>query len=78
MADSTALHMTLAEFLTWDDGTDMRYELIDGQARSMGPSSVAHALILANLACEIGGNLRPGHRALIRIGVLIPGRPDTF
>ena len=30
--------MTLAEFLDWDDGTDMRYELIDGRVRSMGLS----------------------------------------
>lgn len=78
MADTTELQMPLAEFLHWDDGTDMRYELIDRRVRPMGLSTVAHGLILANLAGEIGNNLRPGHRALIRIGVLIPGRPDTF
>jgi len=78
MADTTELQMPLAEFLDWDDGTDMRYELVDGRVRPMGLSSVAHALILANLACKIGGKLRPDHLGLIRIGVLIPGRPDTF
>ena len=27
--------MTLAEFLDWDDGTDTRYELFDGQILAM-------------------------------------------
>jgi Uma2 family endonuclease len=72
------LCMTLAEFLTWDDGTDMRYELIDGQVRAMGLSTVAHGMMLANLACVIHPALRRGYCGLIRIGVLIPGRPDTF
>jgi Uma2 family endonuclease len=78
MAATTELRMPLVEFLQWDDGTDMRYELIDGTVRAMGLSTIAHGVILANLTCEIGGNLRPGHRGLIRIGVLVPGRPDTF
>lgn len=72
------LRMTLAEFLTWDDGTDMRYELIDGEVRALGLSSVAHGMMLANLACVIHPALRRDCRGLIRIGVLIPGRPDTF
>ena len=31
------LRMSLAEFLDWDDGTDMRYELIDGRVVAMAP-----------------------------------------
>ena len=31
MADIAEKRMTVAEFLTWDDGTDTRYELIDGR-----------------------------------------------
>ena len=30
--------MTLAEFLEWDDGTDRRYELLDGMPVMMAPS----------------------------------------
>jgi Uma2 family endonuclease len=72
------LRMTLAEFLDWDDGTDTRYELIEGRVRSMGFASAAHGIVLANLAAEIHGSLHQGCRGLIRIGVLIPGKPDTF
>jgi Uma2 family endonuclease len=72
------ISMSLAEFLTWDDGTDMRNELIDGQVRAMGLSTVAHGIMLANLACAIHPAPHPTYHELIRIGVLIPGRPDTF
>jgi Uma2 family endonuclease len=50
MAAAEPLCMTLTEFLAWDDGTDMRYELVDGRVRAMGLSSVAHGLMLANLS----------------------------
>jgi Uma2 family endonuclease len=30
MAEPAIGRMTLEEFLRWDDGTDTRYELIDG------------------------------------------------
>ena len=29
--------MTVAEFLNWDDGTDTRYELINGRLVAMAP-----------------------------------------
>ena len=32
------LRMTLAEFLRWDDGTDARYELVDGRIVSDSPN----------------------------------------
>ncbi|MEO0803719.1 MAG: Uma2 family endonuclease, partial [Cyanobacteria bacterium J06642_2] len=31
--------MTLAEYLTFDDGTDTRYELVDGVLVAMPPES---------------------------------------
>ena len=37
MADIAEKRMTVAEFLTWDDGTDTRYELIDGRPVAMAP-----------------------------------------
>ena len=35
MAEAAIRHMTLAEFLRWEDGTDTRYELIDGFPMAM-------------------------------------------
>ena len=33
--------VTVAEFLTWDDGTDTRYELIDGRLAVNADSGVS-------------------------------------
>lgn len=38
MASHAPRRMTLAEFLEWDDGTDRRYQLIDGVPVMMAPS----------------------------------------
>jgi Uma2 family endonuclease len=47
------LRMTLAEFLRWDDGTDTRYELVDGCILSMAPPNDAHGTITVNLAVAL-------------------------
>ena len=48
------LRMTLAEFLDWDDGTDTRYELIDGRVLAMAPPSPRHS--------ALHRTARPNHR----------------
>ena len=40
--------MSASEFLAWDDGTDTRYELIDGSPWAMSPPSVDHGRIVGN------------------------------
>ena len=40
--------MSASEFLAWDDGTDTRYELIDGVPWAMAPQSVDHGRIVGN------------------------------
>ena len=57
MAEPAAQRMSLAEFLEWDDGTDTRYELIDGRPRPMAPPIEAHGTTVANLVCHIGNRL---------------------
>ena len=49
MADLAEKRMTVAEFLTWNDGTDTRYELIDGRPVAMAPVAPSHSVIVANL-----------------------------
>jgi Uma2 family endonuclease len=44
----------VAEFLQWDDGTDTRYELIDGDIVAMNPPHAPHA----RLAAELGAASR--------------------
>ena len=49
MADA-AKRMTVAEFLAWDDGTDTRYELIDGRPVAMAPAAPNHSIIASKIA----------------------------
>ncbi len=52
------LKLTLAEFLDWDDGTDTRYELIDGRVVAMAPPSPRHSALTGRLARLIGDGIR--------------------
>ena len=65
--------MTVADFIDWPgDGTDTRYELVDGVLRAMAPVSDTHGLIHTNLVYALKGHLdlnRPGCRVNITPGV---------
>jgi hypothetical protein len=79
--------MSAAEFLRWDDGTDTRYELIDGLPVAMAPGSANHVQITGNvlqLADSVLRGRRPC-RAVTGGGLLLkegpPGRvyiPDVL
>ena len=58
MAEPAIKRMTLDEFLHWEDGTDTRYELIDGSPVAMAPPARAHGILCARLAGEINAALR--------------------
>jgi Uma2 family endonuclease len=62
MAETAEKLMTVAEFLTWDDGTDTRYELVDGRPVAMAPVTAGHPIIAVNL----GHALRSAQGALLR------------
>jgi Uma2 family endonuclease len=49
---------TLAEFLTWEEGQDERYEFVDGQLVMMTGGTQAHALIASNLIALLRPMLR--------------------
>jgi hypothetical protein len=49
MAKPAPHRMSLAEFLEWDDGSDLRHELIDGEPVAWGPR-----LVYQNLALDEG------------------------
>ena len=51
--------MTVAEFLEYDDGTDTRYELINGQLVAMNPPATRHVQICQNIGTAIDRQLRP-------------------
>jgi len=78
MADAAEKLMTLAEFLKWDDGTDTRYELVNGRPVAMAPVAPAHSVIVANLSHELRSRLASPCYVGNEAGVQRPDRDDTF
>jgi Uma2 family endonuclease len=72
--------MTLAEFLSWDDGTDARYELIDGIAVPMAPAARAHGALSGNIVGAIHSALRsrPECTVYVEAGIVPPNRAENF
>jgi Uma2 family endonuclease len=78
MAEPAEKRWTVEEFLSWDDGTDRRYELVDGRVVAIGPPSEAHATIVINLGGQLRSRLRPPCHVLAEFGVRLPDRDDSF
>jgi Uma2 family endonuclease len=49
---------TVDEFLAWEDGTDTRYELVDGVAIAMAPPVSEHRTIVVNAGAVLSAHLR--------------------
>jgi Uma2 family endonuclease len=69
---------TLDEFLAFDDGTDTRYELFDGQIVTMAPASDVHGALVMRLARRIGNALRPECEVIGEAGIVPPERADSW
>jgi Uma2 family endonuclease len=80
MAEPAIRRMTLEEFLRWDDGTETRYELIDGFPAAMAPPAEAHRILAVRLASRIDAALasRRPCNAQIEPGVVRPDRADSY
>jgi Uma2 family endonuclease len=70
--------MSLAAFLDWDDGTDTRYELIDGRVVAMAPPNPRHSAMTGRLARLIGNALTPPCEVFVEAGIVTPTRADTY
>jgi Uma2 family endonuclease len=69
---------TLDEFLVFDDGTDTRYELFDGQIVAMAPASGIHGALVMRLGHRISTALRPGCEVVAEAGIVPPNRADSW
>ncbi len=58
MTIATTKKMTLAEYLTYDDGTDTRYELVDGELTRMSLGTGEHGDISEFLNDEFKAEIR--------------------
>ncbi|MGD9805838.1 MAG: Uma2 family endonuclease [Hyphomicrobiaceae bacterium] len=65
--------MTTTEFLRWEgDGTETKYELVDGQLVAMSPATTTHGTIQANLALVLGLHLRGSPCRVITEAAVVP------
>jgi Uma2 family endonuclease len=78
MASHAPQRMTLAAFLEWDDGTDRRYQLVDGVLLMMAPATEAHGELAAALTIQIGTRLKRPCRVINEAGITVPDRSDTY
>lgn len=80
MAEPAIRRMTLEEFLHWDDGTDTRYELIDGFPVAIAPPAEAHRILAVRLVSRIDAALasRRPCNAQIEPGVVRPDRTASY
>jgi Uma2 family endonuclease len=78
MAEPARRLWTLDEFLAFDDGTDTRYELFDGQIFAMAPASDVHGALVARLVVRLGTGLRSPCEVVIEAGIVPPQRADTY
>jgi Uma2 family endonuclease len=66
MTVATARRMSLEDYLTYDDGTDTRYELVDGVLVEMGVESTINTWIAMYLAFAFGALGVPPNRVGIK------------
>jgi Uma2 family endonuclease len=78
MAKAARRRWRLEEFLAFDDGTDRRYELFDGEIVAMAPPARAHGTLVSRLARVIGNALRPPCEVIAEAGIIPPERTDTY
>ena len=80
MSEFAVRPMSLDEFLRWDDGTDTRWELVDGFPLAMAPPAEAHRILSVRLASRIDAALlsRRPCNAQTEAGVLRPDRADSY
>lgn len=78
MAEPARKLWTLDEFLAFDDGTDTRYELFDGEIVAMTPPADTHSVLAGRLAVAIGSQLRRPCEVALEAGIVLPERSATY
>ena len=57
------IYMSATDFLDWEPGDGLRYELVDGEPRVMAPAGTIHAFLQNELGRRIGNHLLERGRA---------------
>jgi Uma2 family endonuclease len=56
-ASQIPVRMSVEEFLNWDSGDCLRYELVDGEPHAVAPASRTHGILQGRLATLINNHL---------------------
>ncbi|MGF1499649.1 MAG: Uma2 family endonuclease [Elainellaceae cyanobacterium] len=77
---TTAQRLTFEQYLEWDDGTDKRYQLVDGRLIELPPesepnTSIANYLFLQLVNAGIPFRQVQPHACELQVPVLRPGDP---
>jgi Uma2 family endonuclease len=67
------VRMTVRDFLGWESGDGLRYELVDGEPHAMAPAGTIHGFLQNELGSMIRNHLRehrPGCAAIANPGVV--------
>jgi Uma2 family endonuclease len=78
MGEAALRRITVDEFLAWDSGDDLRYELVGGEIVAMTPPANAHVIIVNNTKDAIKEKLKPPCRVYSEIGIILSDRNDTY
>jgi Uma2 family endonuclease len=80
MANTAIKRMSIEEFLAWEDGTDTRYELIDGRPVAMVPPAPRHGSVAARFVRAVGNALagRPECEVYTEAGIRSTTRARNF
>jgi Uma2 family endonuclease len=79
MAEPAVKRMTVDEFLGWEDGTDTRYQLLDGAPVAMAPPAPRQGMLALALAAELRSAVRSRRPCLAQVeaGIARPEQEDT-
>ena len=58
MAGAEQRPLSIEEFLAWEEGEPLRYELVSGQPMAMAGGTAAHDLVRMNIAASLHSELR--------------------
>lgn len=78
MADAAERRMTVDEFLAWDDGTDTRYELVDGRPVAMAPPMRVHGTLVVALGAALARRLPRSCKPVAEAGIRRSDRDDRY
>jgi Uma2 family endonuclease len=78
MTDAAPKLMTVAEFLEWDDGTGIRYQLVAGRVAAVVPAGPNHSIIASKIVGALESGLKRPSYIGIEAGVVRTDGDDTF